>query len=372
MNKQSVSLFLELLQYAVWNKQADEKLFRKIDTSVWNEIFTLAELQTVTALIYDGLMQLPEHCRPEKKIVYKLYLQSEIIEQSNDLLIKELKELSVEYQKLNCPFVLLKGQGNALLYPNPKHRLPGDIDLYFYHEGDYEKANDWVRKQGYQMDSENIHHQAFEFNNIRVENHKDICYFGVRKYDILLKKEIGEIVQNQRFIELNIDGLNVKVLPVEFNAFFIFYHLFHHFIHLGIGLRQFYDWLLFMSTHVERMDKKVFINLAESFDLLNAMKIFASVAVKYLGAKPSVFPFETDVHGKFVDLIMDDVLSGGNFGYEVFKKRKFKNELHRKWFSFQFSTRRIRRISGIAPGHIISLPLNKIITNLKLLLKNKC
>lgn len=369
MNEQAVSLFLELLRSAIWNKPADEKLFQNIDSSVWLEIINLAESQKVNALLYDGIMTLPVLLRPEKKILYKLFLQTEAIEKLNEELNNELKNLTSEYEKIDCPFVLLKGQGNATLYPKPKHRTPGDIDVYFYRKGDYEKANGWARKMNCKMDAENIHHQSFEYNEIHIENHKNICYFGVKKYDDLLEKRVQEIIRNRQFIERDIDGLKVKILPVEFNAFFIFYHLFHHFIHLGIGLRQFYDWVLFMNTYFERMDKKEFVSLTESFDLLDAMKIFASVAVKYLGVKPAVFPFETNIHGKYVDLVMNDILSGGNFGYEVFKKRTFRNELHRKWYSFLFSTRRIRQISEIAPHHIKSLPLNKIITNLKLLFK---
>lgn len=370
MNEQAVSLFLELLRSAVWNKSADENLFQHMDSSVWGEIINFGESQKVNALLYDGIMTLPAELRPERKILYKLFLQTESIEKSNEHINNTLKSLSAEYEKLNCPFVLLKGQGNAILYPKSEHRTPGDIDVYFYQKGDYEKANEWARKQGFKMDAENIHHQSFEYNEIHIENHKVIAYFGIKKYDILLEKEIQKLINNKDFTELIIDDLKVSILPVEFNAFFIFYHLFHHFIHLGIGLRQFYDWLLFMDIHSEEMNEKEFIRLAESFDLLKAMKIFASVGVKYLGVKPTVYPFEIDVDGESVDLVMNDILSGGNFGYEVFKKRKFRNELHRKWYSFTFSTRRIRKISKMAPHHINSLPINKIMTNIKILLKN--
>ncbi len=370
MNEQAVTLFLELLRSAIWNKSADESLFQNIDSAVWRDIINFGESQKVNALLYDGVMTLSASLRPERKILYKLFLQSEAIEQSNEVLIKELKNLSSEYEKINVPFVLLKGQGNAVFYSNPKHRTPGDIDVYFYQKGDYVKANEWARKQGYKMDPENIHHQSFEFNKIHVENHKDICYFGIKNYDNLLKKEVGQMIQDQRFVDLDIDGLSVKILPFEFNAFFIFYHLFHHFIHLGIGLRQFYDWLLFMDKNSDRIDQEEFIRLTESFDLLKAMRIFASVGVKYLGVKPSVFPFEVDVNGEYVDLVMKDVLSGGNFGYDVFKKKAFQNELHRKWYSFKFSTRRIRKISAMAPQHINTLPINKIVTNIRILLKN--
>lgn len=369
MNEPAVSLFLELLRSAIWNRPADENLFRQVDTSVWKEVIGLAESQRVSALLYDGIMTLPAAFRPEKKVLYTLFLQAEAIEKLNKGLNDELGNLVLEYGKIGCPFVLLKGQANAILYPKPEHRAPGDIDLFLYRKGDYEKANEWARKRGCKMDAEIIHHQSYEINGIHVENHKNICYFGIRKYDVLLEEKMQEIIRNHRFIELEVDNLKVSVLPVEFNAFFLFYHLFHHFIHLGVGVRQFCDWVLFMHMHSHQMDKEVLAGMARQFDLSNAMEVFASAAVKYLGARPDVFPFTTDTEGRFVDVVMDDVLSGGNFGFSTFENRPFRGEWDAKWHRFCYSVARTKKISGIAPRHINPLPVTKIKTNLKLLFK---
>ncbi|OJV36373.1 MAG: hypothetical protein BGO33_03285 [Bacteroidia bacterium 43-41] len=369
MNDRAVSLFLELLRSAIWNRPADESLFQCIGLSVWEDVINLAESQKVNALLYDGVMTLPGVLHPEKKVLYKLFLQAGAIEKLNERLNDELRNLTSEYGKMNCPFILLKGQANATLYPKPEHRAPGDIDLFLYRKGDYGKANEWAREKGYKMDAENIHHQSFEINGTHVENHKNISYFGIKKYDNLLEREIQEIIRNQRFIELEIDELKVEILPVEFNAFYLFYHLFHHFIHLGIGVRQFCDWTLFMHLHSQQMDKEVLVSLAKQFDLLNAMEIFASAAVKYMGAEPEIFPFNIDVEGKFVDLVMADMLRGGNFGFSTFKNKSFRGKWDAKWHRFNYSTRRAKKISGIAPHHIKSLAITKIITNLKLLFK---
>lgn len=369
MNEPVVSLFLELLRSAIWNRAADEDLFRHVGSTVWEEVISLAESQRVNALLYDGIMTLPTALRPGKKEVYTLFLQAEAIEKLNKGLNDELGNLAMEYGKIGCPFVLLKGQVNAILYPRPEHRAPGDIDLFLYRKGDYEKANEWAKKKGCRIDAENIHHQSYEINGIHVENHKNICYFGIRKYDGLLEEKVQEIIRNHRFIELEIDSLKVSVLPVEFNAFFLFYHLFHHFIHLGVGVRQFCDWVLFMHTHSPQMDKEALTGLARQFDLLNAMEVFASAAVRYLGADPGVFPFTTDTEGKFVDVVMDDVLRGGNFGFSTFRNKSFRGKWDAKWHRFTYSVARTKKISGIAPRHINPLPVTKITTNLKLLFK---
>ncbi|MFA6887756.1 MAG: nucleotidyltransferase family protein, partial [Fermentimonas sp.] len=192
-------------------------------------------------------------------------------------------------------------------------------------------------------------------------------FFGIKKYDRLIDEKIKDIIQKNMFEKIDLDGLRVKILPVELNAFYIFYHLFHHFIHLGIGMRQLCDWTLFIKTYSADINSKSFNELVDSFDLTYAMKSFASFTVKYLGAKPEYFPFETDINNKYVDIILEDVFSGGNFGYDLFKKRTFHSELHRKWYSFRFSTKRIVKIADLAPEHIKPLPFIKLNTNLRLL-----
>ena len=369
MSEPDASLFLELIRSAIWNEPANENLFQNIDSSVWDDIISFADSHHVNALLYDGVLTLPERVRPEKRTVYKLFLRADATEQLNVRNTQVLKELSREYEKTGIPFVLLKGHGNALCYPNPKRRTPGDLDFFFYRKEDYRKANEWAKQRGFKMHSENIHHQSFEYKKVHVENHKQISYFEIKKYDRLLEREVQKIIDENSFQQLDIEGTKVMILPLEFNIFFIFQHLFHHFIHLGIGMKQFCDWALYFNRYSAQVDEKKFIGLAESFDLLNAMKVFASVAIKYLGAKPAIFPFETDVNGKYVDRVMEDILEGGNFGFDIFKRKTFRNELHRKLYSFRYTTGRIRKIAGIAPQHIRTLPLVKLNKNLKLLFK---
>ena len=363
------ALFLELLSAAIWERSADSQLFESVDSNLWEQICELAIDQKVVALIFDGVLSLPPELHPEKKIIFKLHLQSESIERTNNRINNVLKKLSAEYEKLGCPFVLLKGPANAFFYPNPLHRTTGDIDAFLYQKGDYQKANNWARSKGLEMEPENIHHQAFRYEGVLIENHKWASYFGIRKFDKLLEQKVDEINANNEFLSIDIDGVEVKVLPHEFNAFFLFQHLFHHFIHLGVGIRQLCDWVLFCDRYSSLMDKDAFLRLAIEFELLYGMQIFASVAVKYLGANPSIFPFAIDTDDENVDMVMDDIFSGGSFGYAIFQNKRFRTSLHRKWYSFRYSSKRLRKIHNIAPSHTANLPLNKVMTNIKVLFK---
>lgn len=363
------TLFLELLTAALWNRAPRENLFQQTGTPVWEEISALASMQKVNALIYDGMMMLPPTLRPEKKIAYQLHLQAEFVEKSNRRVNAILAQLSENYNSVDCPFVLLKGQGNALLYPKPRHRTPGDIDVFLYRPGDYEKANNWAREQGFEMGAENIHHQEFEYYDTLVENHKYVSYFGIAKYDRLLNEIVSEIIAGNEFPAVTIQGVSVRVLPHTFNAFFIFQHLFHHFIHLGVGIRQLCDWVLFWNAYSGHINKEEFNQLATRIGLLNAMQVFASVAVKYLGADPRMFPFAIDTQSEYVDMVMEDIFIGGSFGYALFQHKRFINKWHRKWYTFRCTAKRKRKIKPLAPAHVSSLLMNKIYTNMKLIVK---
>src|SRR5690554_1170485 len=112
MNNLTISLFLELIKSAIWNRKAEETLFTDIDEQIWTELVSFAESQSVSALLYDGIMTLPESVWPDRKIIYKLFLQTQFIEKRNRRFNEELKNIFWEYEKLNTPFILLKGQGN--------------------------------------------------------------------------------------------------------------------------------------------------------------------------------------------------------------------------------------------------------------------
>ena len=93
------TLFLELLSTAVWERTADSQLFESVDSNLWEQVCELAIDQKVVALIFDGVLSLPPELHPEKKIIFKLHLQSESIERTNNRINNVLKKLSAEYER---------------------------------------------------------------------------------------------------------------------------------------------------------------------------------------------------------------------------------------------------------------------------------
>lgn len=188
MNTEQV-IFLELLKSAIWSYPVNVSVLKGIDSLTWDKVLHLSTLQRTTALIADSIQSLPELYLPPRELYLKLILQTEKIERSNLRINKALSDLSSEYTTLNCLFILLKGQGLALNYPNPLHRTPGDLDFFLYRDGDYERAKEWVTAKGYPQEEESLKHFGYTREGVHIENHRFISIIEHRKYNNLLKKK---------------------------------------------------------------------------------------------------------------------------------------------------------------------------------------
>lgn len=354
-------LFLNLLSAAIWNKPADVALFEGIDTKTWNGIMDMARQQTVSALIADKALSLPKEGLPQKALSIQFMIIIQQTEALNRKMIQVLKDITQEYQEADFSFCLLKGLANGVNYPSPLLRNAGDIDLYLYRKGDYKRATELYTAKGFKIEDGSITHNKFIKDGVWIENHSRITFFDHKKYDNLYKEWEKKLSEKENFTYVQINGLTVRQLPVEMNAFFIFYHMFLHFVHDGVGFRQFCDWILFLSKHKDEIDPVLFTELAKSYALLYPMQVFARAAVKYLDAPDIIFPFEMIQDEKYADWITKDIIESGNFGFHRSDKQRPKEKFRGMWFSYKRIIRRSARFGVISRDHIRLLPINMLI-----------
>lgn len=361
------TLFFELLKAAVWDREVDTALFDS-PAFKWPLILNQAANQSVLPLIADKALSLPPHLLPPHETVIKLMLCIKQTEGLNRKLNGLLKKISDIYGEQSIPLVLLKGPGVAANYPHPLRRSPGDLDIYLYGRGDYEKANRWVSANGfkYHVDDLRDGHRAFEMDGFTIENHKYITFFERQKYNRLLERELRKVVDSDGFAKIEIDGTVVKILPPELNAFYVFLHMFFHFIHSGVGFRQVIDWILLLSKYRAQIDEESFTRLVKSFDLLYPMQLFAAAAVKYLGADTAVFPFPLKHDKGYSDRIIHDILEGGNFGFH--REGRPGSKWGSLWFSYKAVVKKTVGFIGMAPHYTVIIPAIKFINRIKLLL----
>lgn len=362
--------FLHLLACAIWDREVDASLFGGLSLEAWQAIDRLSQSQSVPALVAERILTLPDECLPERTHCIRLMMQMQTIEQGNKQLMRALVDVYDDYEREGLPFVLLKGQTLGYYYPRPELRSPGDLDLYLYRPGDYERANRWAVDQGYRLQGSSLYEQLYWRGKVAVENHRYIAYFGRRRYDEALAQMLRPLSEGDGYARLELDGRTYRTLPTELNGVYTFQHILHHFCYLGIGLRQVCDWFVFLERHKASIDIAHFQHLAERLDLLRPMRLFALMGVRYLGVDESIFPFdlpEDERSHQLADLILADIFRGGNFGLETFAGKRFRNIWLRRWFMFRKTLGRSLRVSPISPEHIRLTPLIAIFTRLKLL-----
>ena len=92
------------------------------------------------------------------------------LEQRNELINLRAQQLTKFFKDGGFRTCVLKGQGIALLYPNPKRMLCGDIDLWV--EGKRDDVVNYMRSKGVKVyDVHLVHATAEFFKDVPVEIH---------------------------------------------------------------------------------------------------------------------------------------------------------------------------------------------------------
>ena len=167
--------------------------------------------------------------------------ESQMLEKANVRLNDAAIQVSEWFKKKGFRTCILKGQGNALLYPNLYSRTPGDIDIWV--EGGDKRVISFVRSIS-PHEKACYHHIEFpSYKGVEVEVHYRpsflLCFWHNRKL-----QKYYERVKEEQFshrVMLGEQG-EIAIPTVEFNIIFQLTHIFSHLMNEGIGLRQLVDY----------------------------------------------------------------------------------------------------------------------------------
>lgn len=349
-------LFLELLRAGLWGRKADPSLFVKdVD---WKPIISLAREQTVLLIVADGYLTLPSELQPPRDMQFKIESFRVRNTQMHLLLEKSISEVCTLMGSNGIPTVLFKGEGLARNYPVPMSRACGDIDLYVGEEN-LDKAklliNGYGEVQG--EDSESSKHYHCKRNGIDIELHRIAESLDTPVKDSRYQKWTkSHLIESDTFEKAFIGGCEVNLPPAQFNVLYVFNHFYHHFQTSGVGLRQLCDWARLLHTNAGGYDHTILKNDLKRFGLYSVWKVFAQIAVDYLGLDPSEMPFYPGPAGRQADMTMDMIFAYGNFGRTELATRKprpkgyYSGKLH----SFRHALKNNFRLFPIFPMKTIT------------------
>ena len=237
--KKQLQIFFDFLRFCIGSAKDIPSTLKEAD---WKEIYAIAQKQCLVGVLFDGIKKLPaEHVGMEKELLLQWMAESQMLEKANVRLNDAAIQVSEWFRKKGFRTCILKGQGNALMYPNPYSRTPGDIDIWV--EGGDKRVISFVRSIS-PHEKACYHHIEFpSYKGVEVEVHYRpsflLCFWHNRKL-----QKYYERVKEEQFshrVMLGEQG-EIAIPTVEFNLIFQLTHIFSHLMNEGIGLRQLVDY----------------------------------------------------------------------------------------------------------------------------------
>lgn len=331
----------------------------------WEAVYTLSAQQSMLGVVLDGVRLLPKEHQPPALLLMKWMGVVAKLEAQNDLLNQRVVELMELYRSENIPAVLLKGQGVALNYPNPRHRMCGDIDVYVGEEYFTKANNTIVALGGILGKEEGIRHLDFKWRGVIVENHRIMSIFNSYKRNKYFISWIKDWFPSQLNC-IKITETTIFTPPLLFNIVYILHHASRHLMTSGLGLRQPLDWLFLIQKNNQIINKEELKEKLIFFDLYYLAQAVCHIGVHYLGFKPDELPLDLPENEKLSKVLLEDILLSGNFGqYDVRKQKKITGYWENKWYTFKGTLNRIYRLHCLMPKESWGIPLYLIKSRLK-------
>ena len=301
-------LFYELIRLSVGSSSV---LSSHPSSHEWQSLLTEAIKQAIDGVSFEGFLkyqEFSENVQESKKIKLQWIASVLLLEQRNELTNLRVQQLSDFFSQGKFRTCVLKGQGIALLYPNPKHRHCGDIDLWV--EGKRDDIVNYIRSKGIKVyDVHLVHATAEFFKDVAVEIH--FCPSWM--YNPFFNRRLQLFFASQasaQFAHYD-EKVGFAYPTIFFNLVHSMVHINRHVFEEGMGLRQLMDYY-FILKHSSRDER------TEAYNVLCSVGLRKFVgAVMYV--MQQVFLLDEDVmlcvpNSILGSRLLDSIMAGGNFG----------------------------------------------------------
>lgn len=244
MLSQQQRIFFEFLRFCIGTVQEVPSSLKGAD---WRVLYAMARKQCLVGVLFDGIKRLPADVGMDKGLLFQWMAQNQTLRKANARLDKAAVEVAEWFGRKGFRTCVLKGQGNALLYPPGMERTPGDIDLWV--DGGDRKVVSFVRSLS---PDEKVcyHHIGFpKYNGVEVEVHFRPSFLFCFRHNRRLQGYYERVKEEQFSHRVKLGGQGEVAVPkAEFNLIFQLTHIFTHLMNEGIGLRQLLDYFFLLKN----------------------------------------------------------------------------------------------------------------------------
>ena len=253
------AIFL-FLNYCLGKKVDMSMVVAKID---WRQLYNFASRQALLGFCFDGIERLTKEFSEGLKqnpmgrdllmtwmgASQQIHRQNMKVNAVAGKLFSMLRE-----DRMRC--CVLKGQGNALMYPNAYSRNPGDIDVWI--NASRERIMEYARNKFELGDDISLQHLETSLDGVPVELHFFPCFMNNPIYHVRLQKWFrrNADLQFSHIVSLPDGAGDIAIPTSSFNVVYQLTHLYHHFFDEGIGMRQIIDYFLVVND----FSKNVFLD----------------------------------------------------------------------------------------------------------------
>ena len=360
-------IFFDFLRFCIGSAKEIPGSLKEVD---WKELYAIAKKQALLGVLFHGIRRLPKELAPEQKLLMQWMVMTEQIRKQNIRLFQDSAKVCQNFENEGFANCILKGQGNALLYPDPYMRTPGDIDIYL--AGGRKRVMQYINKVCPNQVMR-YHHVDFPVMKTAIEVHFTPSYMFFPIHNSRMQKWFKEVMDLQcsNVVTLPDRYGEITVPTMNFNVIYILSHLYRHIFTEGIGLRQLLDYyFVLVKWHTD------LTNLTDSNKSLPQMTQINTDLdtlrheLKYLGlwkfaqavmyVLHEVFGLSEDRMIALMDekegrFLLDEIMRGGNFGQydDRMGSKVGESKIHRY---FRMNLRNLRFVKHY-PTEALSEPL---------------
>ena len=323
------------LKYCLGSKGDMSRVIACMD---WQMLYSFASKQALLGLCFEGIERLgkeyPEELKQNpigRELLMTWTGKAQQIRRQNMKVNAVASKLFSMLREDGMRCCILKGQGNALMYPNPYSRTPGDIDVWI--DASRERIMEYTQKKFELGDDIRLQHLETSLDGVPVELHFFPCSMNNPIYHARLQKWFrrNADLQCSHIVRLPDGAGDVAVPTTAFNVVYQLTHLYHHFFDEGIGMRQIIDYYYVVNNDELLAIKDTLQKKLKHLGLWKFARAVMYVLKEVLGLSEDkmIVPMD-EKRGK---LLLAEILNGGNFGQHFTKYGHFTQQgMAKKYF----------------------------------------
>ena len=241
-----ITAIFAFLKYCLGYKRNMSRMIAGMD---WQELYSFASKQALLGLSFEGIERLGKEYSEElrlnpigRELLVTWMGKAQQIRRQNMKVNAVASKLYSMLREDGLRCCILKGQGNALIYPNVYSRNPGDIDVWV--NASRKRIMEYAQKKFELGDDIRLQHLETSLDGVPVELHFFPCSMNNPIYHARLQKWFrrNADLQCSHIVGLPDGAGDIAIPTTAFNVVYQLTHLYHHFFDEGIGMRQIIDY----------------------------------------------------------------------------------------------------------------------------------